>query len=276
MKFGEFDVFAVSDGIVWLDGGAMFGVAPKALWSRLVAADERNRVPVGMNCLLVRTPSHTVLIDAGMGRDWPPKKRNIYALDDRVTLLSSLEAMGVRPEDVDLVLLTHLHIDHVGWCVREGRPVFPKAKHIVQKQEWQDAVTPHPVRKGSYLHHQFAALKEAGLLDLIEGDAEILPGLRAAAVGGHTLGYQTFTLDSGGRKLFFLGETIPTQHHIRPAYIMAYDLYPVQVAELKCRIIAEGIRDNWLFFFEHDPELTFARFESDGGGGASVVAVAAH
>ena len=272
MKLGEFQVYAASDGVGWFDGGAIFGVVPKPLWSRFVEGDERNRVPIGLNSLLIRTPSCTALIDAGMGwEDWPPKKRDIYALDNTTNLISSLKGLDVEPEDIDLVLLTHLHIDHVGWCVVDGKPVFSKAKHILQKQEWRDATNPHPVRKGAYLPHQFMPLKEHDLLELIDGDAEIAPGIRAVAAGGHTLGYQTFSVESEGEQLFFLGETIGTQHHIRPAYLMAYDLYPVEVAEFKVDIIARGIRENWLFFFEHDPELTFARFEDDGDGGARVV-----
>ncbi|NOZ23906.1 MAG: MBL fold metallo-hydrolase [Planctomycetes bacterium] len=272
MKLGQLDVLAASDGLAWFDGGGIFGVVPKPLWSRYVQADEKNRVAVGLNSLLIRTPSCTAIVDTGMGwEDWPPKKRKIYNLDNTVNLIDSLKKLGIEPGDIDLVLLTHLHIDHVGGCLIDGKPVFSKARHIVQKQEWHDATHPHPVRKGAYLPHQFMGLKEHGLLELIEGDTEIASGIRAVAAGGHTRGYQTFMVESEGKKLFFLGETVGSPVHIKPHYLMAYDLYPVDVAEFKVDIIQRGIRENWLFFFEHDPQLTFARFEDDGDGGAKVV-----
>jgi len=270
VKFGDFEIHRVSDGVGWFDGGAIFGVVPKPLWSRVAMADDRNRVAIGLDSMLVRDGSCNILVDAGMGWEWPPKTREIYGLSNDVNLIDSLAALGLSPQDIDVVVLTHLHIDHCGWCVSEGKPVFAKARHVVQRQEWQDATNPHPSRAGSYLPHQFMALEEHGVLELVEGDVEIVSGVHARQIAGHTLGYQTVVVESGGETLYFLGETIPTRHHMKPMYLMAYDLYPVDVVECKVDLVARGIEEEWLFFFQHDPEITFARFDADGDGAIAV------
>ena len=263
MKLGKFEIHIVSDGSFWLDGGAMFGIVPKVLWERLTPPDQQNRIQLGMNSLLVRTPDCCALVEAGFGRKIDAKKQDIYGLSESPDIVSSLAALGVDPSDVDLVILTHLHIDHAGWCTKRTgdgavAPTFPRARYVVQAHELDHARQPSDHDAGSYEPSDFEPLAHTGQLTEVNGDAVIAPGIKVAATGGHTWGHQMVIIESEGERCVFAGDLIPTAWHLRPAYGMAYDDFPLVVAEKKMKLLAEAESEGWLVAFPHELHVPLA------------------
>ncbi len=259
MTFGDFEVTPLVDGFFRLDGGAMFGTVPKTLWERRAPADERNRITLGLRPLLVRTPRHTILIDAGIGDKMSAKETSIYAIDRRPGLEQALADAGVTPADVDVVIATHLHFDHVGGLTtRRGEaivPVFPNARHYIRQAEWADATHTHERNRASYLPGDFVPLRDAGLVDFTHADGEILPGISVWRTGGHTMHHQIVRIESGGRVGVFVADLMPTAAHVDAPWIMGYDLYPMDTLAYKKRFTAEAIRGEYVIFFEHDPAM---------------------
>ncbi|MCI0487470.1 MAG: MBL fold metallo-hydrolase [Blastocatellia bacterium] len=269
MKLGSFEIEVVSDGTFALDGGAIFGVVPRVVWERYFEPDERNRIRLGLNCLLVRTGRENVLVDTGMGRKWDGRSRDRYALTDETDLLTRLSEKGLAPEDIDVVINTHLHFDHAGTNTieRDGRPVpaFPRARYVVQRGELEHARSPHERDRASYVAEDFEPVAEAGLFDLIEGDAEIVPGIRAIKVSGHNRDLECVRIDSEGETAFVFADLIPTTAHIPPAWVMGFDLYPVETLEQKKRLLPKAISEKWTCVFYHDPRTPLGRLrERDG------------
>lgn len=255
MRFGRFDVRLLSDGLFHLDGGMMFGVVPKVLWQRHVQADERNRIPLHMNCLLVRDERHVLLLETGIGDKLDERQRDIYGVRREEGILGALAGAGVRPDDVTLVLNTHLHFDHAGGNTRRddgGKlvPTFPRARYVFQRQEWEDALHPHERSRGSYFRDDFAPLE--GVVELLDGDAELLPGLRVIRVQGHTRGTQCLVLEQEGRTLLFSSDFMPTRHHLPLAWIPAMDLYPMDTLAAKKDLLPRAVEEEWLVAFTHD------------------------
>jgi glyoxylase-like metal-dependent hydrolase (beta-lactamase superfamily II) len=269
MQFGDLELIPLLDGHFRLDGGAMFGVVPKPLWERRAPADARNRIRLGMRPLVVRG-ERTVIIDAGAGDKMDAKSADIYALDLEPGLDASLAGAGLRAEDVDIALASHLHFDHVGgFTVRDeaGRivPRFPRARYVARTGEWEDATHPHERNRASYLPENFVPLKEAGVLDLVEGDETIMPGVRVVRTGGHTMHHQIVFIESGGRTAVFTADLVPTAAHIDEPWIMGYDLYPMDTLAFKRTFIREAIDREYLIFFEHDPDIAAGYIrEKDG------------
>jgi glyoxylase-like metal-dependent hydrolase (beta-lactamase superfamily II) len=259
VRFGAFEVTPLLDGLFRLDGGAMFGSVPKPLWERRTTADARNRIPLAARPLLVRTPGHTVLIDAGIGGKMSAKDVDIYAIDRRPGLEQALAEVGVAPGDVDIVIASHLHFDHVGgFTTRAGDtlvPTFPKAAHYVRRAEWDDATHPHERNRASYLRENFQPIQDAGLLRFIDADGDVLPGISAWRTGGHTMHHQLIRIESGGRVGLFVADLIPTTAHVDIPWIMGYDLYPMDTLLYKKRLVPEAIRGEYVIFFEHDPAI---------------------
>lgn len=260
MKFGDMECLIVSDGTMLLDGGAMFGIVPKTLWEKSCPADEKNRIHIALNCLLVKSAGKIALVDTGVGDRWDGKFLAIYGIDRSVNLLASLRALNIAPEDVDVVINTHLHFDHCGGNTRRdssGRwvPAFPNARYVVQKGEWDDAHRKSDLSKGSYLPDSFEAVAEAGLLDLVEGDVEVLPGVKVMRTPGHTRYHQSVLLESRGRKALYIGDTIPTPAHLPYPYMMGYDLYPVTLLNTRKKLLKRAHRERWMLIFEHDPNV---------------------
>jgi glyoxylase-like metal-dependent hydrolase (beta-lactamase superfamily II) len=259
VRIGEFECVPLTDGAFRLDGGAMFGVVPKVLWERRAPADERNRIALGLRPLLVRTGRHTILIDAGAGDKYGPKELEIYQFDARDQLETSLASAGARPDDVDLVVATHLHWDHVGGLTtrRDGRvqPRFPRARHIVRRGEWDLATHPNERTHASYVADDFVPLMEAGLIDFIDEDADVVPGVRVERTGGHTAHHQVVRIESGGRVAIFAADLIPTSAHVDPPWILGYDLYPLDSLAAKKRLVSEAVAGEYVIFFEHDPAI---------------------
>jgi len=270
VRIGEHDIHVVSDGNFRLDGGTMFGMVPKVLWERCVQPDELNRIPIGLNCLLIRSSGVNILVDTGIGRDWDAKKSEIYAVQRDRDLPSSLRRLGVEPEEIDIVILTHLHLDHTGWCTakRGGRrvPFFPRARYIVQRGEWEEAIRPDERRKASYFPEHFEPLNEASVLELVDGDIEVAPGVRCFVTGGHTKYHQCVMVEGDGASLLYGAEILPTHHHLKPTWGMSYDDYPVEAARVKMELIERAIREKWLVVPGHDPEVPVMMLERDSNG----------
>jgi glyoxylase-like metal-dependent hydrolase (beta-lactamase superfamily II) len=266
---GDLEVWPVSDGTFRLDGGAMFGTVPKVLWEKRAPADERNRIQLGLNALVVRSGHTHVLIDAGIGGKLSPKERDIFAVDRPQTLVESLAAIGLEPGDIDQVIATHQHLDHAGvfTAVVNDRvvPVFSRAQHVVRRGEWEDATHPHQRNRASYLPDDFMPLQAAGLVEFIEHDGEIVSGLSVWRTGGHTAHHQIVKLESGGRRALFPADLFPTTAHVDPAWVMGYDLYPVETLRARLRWLEEAIAGEYVIFFEHDPAMTAGIIRRDTG-----------
>ena len=260
MKIGRFDVYPLSDGVFRLDGGAMFGTVPKTLWDRCCHVDEKNRIPLALGVLLIKTPTgKNVLVDAGLSSKYEQNAKflKIYAVERKVTLQDELKALGLERSDIDLVVNTHLHFDHAGGDTdydSEGRlrPAFPKARYLVQKDEWQDATHPHERNQASYLPENFAPLEDSKRLELVEGEFELEPGLKVIRSGGHTRGHQCVLVESQGQRAVFLGDLIPTTAHVPLPWIMGYDLYPVDTLESKRALLTRAAAEDWTLIFQHD------------------------
>lgn len=270
MKIGEFSVDVISDGVLWLDGGAMFGVVPKSLWSRTIPVDEQNRVPLETSCLLVRGGGATILIETGMGRDYTEKQHQFYNFDFSRNLMEGLAARGVAPSDVDIVIQTHLHFDHCGSLVNRAdngtyHPVFTRAEVYAQKGEWEAAHAPDYRSAPSYMPHAFyKAIADTGRLRLVEGSHEILPGVSVRQLGGHTRHHQIVEVRSGGETLIYAGDFIPMTRHINLAYSMGYDMFPITTLQHKETFLPRAAEEGWVVVFEHDPDTPLARITSDG------------
>ena len=278
MRFGNLELIPLLDGFVRLDGGAMFGVVPKPLWERRAPADARNRILLGLRPLVVRG-ERTLLIDAGIGAKMDAKSVDIYGIDRSVDLTASLAAAGLRPEDVDIVVATHLHFDHAGGFTArrdDGRivPAFPNARYLVRRGEWEDATHPHERNRASYLPENFVPLDEAGVLDFTEGDEHIMPGVRVVRTGGHTMHHQMVVIESEGKTAIFAADSMPTAAHADEAWIMGYDLYPMDTLAFKRRFVREAIEREYLVFFEHDPNVVAGYLrEKDGKRGVEGLVV---
>ena len=269
LRLGEFELHSLTDGFFRLDGGAMFGVVPKPLWSLRAPADDRNRIQLAMRPLLVRSASHTVLIDAGVGDKLSPKERDIYAIDRQPALHESLASIGVTPEAVNVVIASHLHFDHVGGMTQAAdggwRPAFPRARYVIRRQEWDDATHPHERNRASYVADAFVPLEAAGVVDFNEADGEVLPGISVHRTGGHTMHHQLIKITSGGRTAVFVADLMPTTAHVDEPWIMGYDLYPVDTLMYKKRFVREAIAGEYVIFFEHDPAIAAGIIRERGG-----------
>jgi glyoxylase-like metal-dependent hydrolase (beta-lactamase superfamily II) len=257
IELGEVRVHLLSDGVFALDGGAMFGVVPRVLWEKHDPPDERHRVSLGLNVPLIEAGGQRILVDTGMGDKWNAKEQRMYRLDRSVTLLDGLARLGLDPEDIDVVVNSHLHFDHAGGNTRlvDGRPVptFPRARYLVQKGEWEDATHPHERNRASYQESSFVPMAEHGQLELVEGEVEIAPGVHVVPVGGHTAHHQMIRVEGGGRTLVVPTDILPTASHLPLAYIMSYDLYPVGTLEAKRGLLRQVAEEGWQIVFYHDP-----------------------
>ena len=267
MKLGSFEIYALSDGTFALDGGQMFGVVPKPLWERKMPADSRNRVRLGLNCLLVRTGRHNLLVETGIGDKFAPKYADIYGIDKSTTLLDDLARAGLGVNDIDIVINTHLHFDHCGWNTRrtDGKilPTFPRARYFIQQGEWEHALHPSERDAASYVPEFFRAAEAQ--TELLEGNQEIVPGVSVEVMPGHTRHMQCVWIESEGQRACFVGDLVPTQAHLPYPWIMAFDLDPLETLASKHRLLPRLLEEQSLVIFPHDPQTHWARLcEKEG------------
>ena len=260
MRLGDLELTSLLDGFLRLDGGAMFGVVPKPLWEKRAPADARNRIRLAMRPLLVRGSTRTLLIDAGVGAKMDPKSVGIYAIDRARDLDTTLAEAALTADDVEVVLASHLHFDHAGGFTdrtADGSivPHFRRAQYVARTGEWEGATHPHERNRASYFAENYVPLRDAGALTLVDGDAEIVPGVRVVRTGGHTMHHQIVFIESGGRTAVFVADLMPTTAHLDPPWIMGYDLYPMDTLAFKRTFIREAIDREYVIFFEHDPEI---------------------
>ena len=271
MLFGYYRVEVVPDGEFRLDGGAMFGVVPRSLWSRYAPPDEENRVTLNANCLFVDTGRERVLVETGMGDKWSTRQAAIYGVARARPLGESVRGVaGCAPEDVTVVVNTHLHFDHAGGNTTldaGGRaiPAFPNARYFVSRSEFEHAERPHERDRASYLPENWRPLVESGQLELKPDDYEVVPGLRMETVAGHSRTMQCARLEHGGRTLFGFADLVPTRAHVPLAWVMGYDLFPVETVEAKRRLLPQAARENWLCLFYHDPDVPLGRVVEEDG-----------
>jgi len=267
---GDLELITLSDGFIGLDGGAMFGIVPRMLWEKRLPPDDSNRVPLGMRPLIVRNGRTTMIIDAGCGDKMDAKSAAIFRLDRRYHLDHALAEAGLAAEDIDLVVASHLHFDHVGGftAVRQDGsvvPRFPNANYIAHRGEWEDATHPHERNRASYLQENFVPLKDAGVLTLVDDEAEVMPGVRYRRSGGHTPNHQVLMIESGGKTAVFTADMYPTSAHVPDPWVMGYDLLPVETLAFKRAFAREAIEREYLLFFEHDPSMAAGYLrEKDG------------
>ena len=271
---GSMTVHAIQSGGQRLDGGAMFGVVPKILWEKRIPADERNRIQLGMRCLLIEHPSGLVLIDTGAGNKEDKKFKDIYGIenegaDGRTSLEDGLIQIGARPEDVAIVINTHLHFDHAGgntWADEAGviKPTFPKARYFVKRGEYDYATHPNERTSASYFERNFMPIVATGKFEFVVREREIVKGIRVIPTPGHTPFHQSVLIESAGERAFFLGDLCPTAAHLPLPWIMGYDVEPLVTLETKRRIFRQAQDEEWLVVFEHDASVPWGKIEHDG------------
>ena len=267
---GDLELITLADGFMALDGGSMFGTVPRVLWEKRLPPDDANRIPLTTRPLIVRNGKHTMIIDAGCGDKMDAKSAQIYKLDRRYHLDHGLAEAGLAVDDIDIVLASHLHFDHVGGFTAIGKggavvPRFPKATYIAHRAEWEDATHPHERNRASYLQEDFVPLRDAGVLTLVDDGAEIMPGVRYRRSGGHTAHHQVVMIESGGKTAVFTADMYPTSVHAPDPWLMGYDLYPMDTLAFKRAFAREAIAREYLLFFEHDPSMAAGYLrEKDG------------
>jgi glyoxylase-like metal-dependent hydrolase (beta-lactamase superfamily II) len=262
-----------------LDGGAMFGVVPKPLWQKRIPPDERNRIPLALRCLLVETPDALVLIDNGVGNKESEKFHEIYGIENAGTpsrLETALHAAGFRPDDVDIVIDTHLHFDHAGGNTHHSEDgslqlSFQRARYVVQRGEWEYAHWRNERIQASYLPHNFDPVQQAGVFDLVEGESQIVPGIQVLPTPGHTPHHQSVVIKSDDEVACFLADVMPTSAHLPLPWIMAYDVEPLVTLESKRKLIARARTEHWLLVFEHDPVVAWGYLTNEERPGLEVV-----
>jgi glyoxylase-like metal-dependent hydrolase (beta-lactamase superfamily II) len=276
LTLGSFELTAFSDGTYPLDGGAFFGVVPKIMWSRKVESDDRNYVTAGLNSLLIRTGRETVLVETGMGNKLSERMVKFYG--QPAGLIDNLAEGGVAPEDIDVVINSHLHFDHCGWnTVRDTNgkivPTFRRAKYYAPEGEWQYARKPSERDAISYIPENYDPLVASGQMTLLKGGEQIVPGISVKTFRGHTAHMQAIIVESEGKTACYISDLMPTTWHIDLTWGMSFDLYPLDTIESKKQYYARAIPEKWLTVFTHDPKTPWAYIERDELG--KMVATAA-
>ncbi len=264
---GDLELTILTDGEYFLDGGTFFGVVPKIMWQRRWAPDELNRLRASCNSVLIRGGKKTVLIETGIGNKLSDKMRKIYGHEEK--LLKSFEEAGASPDEIDIVINTHLHFDHCGWntIYRDGKPVptFPKAQYYVQEGEWRHGQLQTERDRISYISDNYNPLIDSGQMTLLKGDTEIIPGISVRIYPGHTQYMQSVIIESQGKKACYISDLIPTTHHLDLAWGMAFDLYPLDTLFSKKKFYAEAVPEEWLVIFTHEPKTPWGYVHEQEG-----------
>ncbi len=279
MEFGDYRIEIIPDAEFRLDGGAMFGVVPRVVWERVCPPDDLNRIRMSMNCLFIETPSQRILIETGIGEKWSDRETAMYGIRRERPLAASLrDVTGYGPDDITIIINTHLHFDHAGGNTilsetpaisgglpeRVAKPQFPNARYLVSKSEFDHAQSPHERDRASYLPDNWVPMQKTGQLELMPDIYEPVDGLRIEQVRGHSETMQTVRLDRGGLTLYGFADLIPMRHHLPLAWIAGFDLYPVETLEFKRSTLPHAIEERWMCLFYHDPEVSLAYVEKNG------------
>jgi glyoxylase-like metal-dependent hydrolase (beta-lactamase superfamily II) len=271
MQFGDYRVEIVPDTEFRLDGGAMFGVVPRTLWSRVCPPDDHNRIRMNMNCVFIETGHERILIETGIGEKWSPKHIEMYGITRERSLAESLRAIaGVEPEDINIVVNTHLHFDHAGGNTAlngDSHPVsaFPNARYFISRAEFEYAEAPSERDRASYLPENWRPIAESAQLELKDPDYQVVPGLRMKTYPGHNRSMQCWRLDSKGQTLFGFADLVPMRAHVPSAWIMGYDLFPVETLEVKKKLLPQAARESWTCLFYHDPDEPLCKLIEENG-----------
>lgn len=265
MRIGEYEVLALNAGFFRLDGGAMFGVVPKPLWEKCLPADSRNRIRMALRVLLIRGAGRCALVDCGIGERWNDKERDRYGIEPGHGLLPALAAVGVSARDVTDVILTHLHFDHVGGATTsEGKAAFPNARYHVQGRNLHQAARATPRDRASFREDLIAPLRKEGRLSETTGSGELFTSVFVTETNGHCPGHQVVRVGKGDGGVLFAGDSIPTAHHVSPAWLAAYDLDPVLAMREKERLLRESAERGDVVVWDHDPQCEASRIEVSG------------
>jgi glyoxylase-like metal-dependent hydrolase (beta-lactamase superfamily II) len=272
VKLGRFQVTVIRDGTWRVDGGVVFGQIPRTQWQRLAKPDGRNRIRLGLNCLLIQSPDGNVLVGTGAGRKADESRTDTYALDGG-RLAVGLRSLGLKPTDIQHVVLSHLHFDHAGGATKLNRkheavPTFPRAKYFVRKESLQDATHPNERSKAAYDAMDFQPLVERKMLVALSEDKEILPGVSARLTGGHCAGHQMVVVNGTSRKLVFVGDLVPTPYHMALPWIAASDQFPEETLARKREVLSQAEKEQWLLVFPNGHDVHAGYLERRG---ASVV-----
>ena len=268
-SLGELELVSLFDGFFRLDAGAVFGAVPRTSWSKVAEVDDRNRGTKAIRPLLVRG-ARTMLVDAGIGGKGDAAFADAFGLDRRRHLDHALHEAGTSANDIDIVLATHLHLDHAGgFTVRDNagrlRPRFPRAQYVVRRGEWEDAMHPHARNQALYSPDNYAPLAEAGVLQLVDDDHTIMPGVKVRRTGGHTAHHQMVVIESGGRTALYLADLVPMAAHVADDWSLGLDLYPMETLSAKQRAMAEADAKQALVFFPHDPAIAAGYIQQRNG-----------
>ena len=266
MKIGQYELHSIETGRFALDGGAMFGIVPKEIWSKLNPSDDKNRVDMALRSLLIMDDKRKILVDTGIGTKLSKKNQKIYKLDQtKYNLEASLEKYDLETKDITDVILTHLHLDHVGGATylkgKKQKLTFPNATYYVQKTHYEWALKPSEKDKGSFINEDIKAIEAEGKLRLIDGYAMILPNIDVIIYDGHTIGQQVIKISDGIDTLVYCGDVIPFTSHIRLPYIPSYDINPIASIEDKEKLLTRACNGDWILFFEHDPVTVAVKVE---------------
>ena len=272
MQLGDYRVEIIPDTEFRLDGGAMFGVVPRKLWSQVCPPDDENRIRMNMNCVFVETGAEKVLIETGIGDKWNPKQVSMYGIDRQRQLGETLELRtGCTADEITIVVNTHLHFDHAGGNTKldasdKPVPAFKNARYLVSRAELEHAEKPTERDRASYLPDNWRPLVESGQLEAKDSIYEVVPGLRMETVAGHNRSMQCWRLDRDGQTIFGFADLVPLRAHIRLPWIMGYDLFPLETLEAKKRLLPQAARENWICLFYHDPDEPLCRLLEDEKG----------
>jgi glyoxylase-like metal-dependent hydrolase (beta-lactamase superfamily II) len=270
MKFGSFEIIPFVERHFRLDGGTMFGVVPKKIWSRHMSVDDDNLIPMETNLFVLKAGGRNILLDTGFGDAISDREKKIYAVDSKTNIESGLKEIGLTADDIDMVFLSHLHTDHAGGAVKmDGDkyvPRFDNATYIVQKAEWEDAMHPDERTAAVYIPERLACLEQSGQLQLVDGEQVILDGVKVVKTGGHTPGHQAIEATSDGTTVVYYADIIPSSLHVKIPYVAAVDLDPSGTMDLKRKLVERLLHDDMAIVFDHDTEIKIGRLVSDDKG----------
>lgn len=271
MEFGDYRVEIIPDTEFRLDGGAMFGVVPRVLWANVCPPDEHNRITMNMNCMFIDTGSERVLIETGIGEKWNQKQSAMYGISRERPFAESLRKIaGVEPDDITIVVNTHLHFDHAGGNTNlnasgEAVPAFPNARYFVSRAELEHAELPSERDRASYLPDNWVPLISTGQLEAKEAEYEVVPGLRMETHAGHNRSMQCWRLESQGKTIFGFADLVPMKAHVPLPWIMGYDLFPTETLEAKKKLLPQAAQEGWGCLFYHDPDQPLSRLVEENG-----------